>query len=110
MSRSSAQFIFSDGTVLHGEYNGTTDVMRSQMFATAEEAFLMWGRQGLFKTCSCPVEFCIAYSDYGGGFWWPARACRYHMVFRGPHQPYDDEDCLPMRADGNPCFLPAPHR
>jgi hypothetical protein len=100
LSHSEARFIFPDGVILYGEYNGTSDVMCSMMFWTQEEMKALWRNQEN-KSCSCgePSEPCIAFTHYGGGFYWDASACRSCMTFEGPSMPlyYD----IPT-TDGQP--------
>ena len=91
MSHASAQFHFVDGATLHGEYDGTSDIMLPWMYPTEEERSANWRRVGDWPSCDCKPEPCIAHSDYGGGFCWLGEACRVHMIFVGPQSHYTDE-------------------
>lgn len=88
MSHSSAQFHFPNGTELHGEYDGTSDVMLPRMFSDYRERDSQWRKQEWPKEkCPHEPESCTVHSDYGGGFSWPGTACRTCMVFLGPYEP-----------------------
>ena len=90
MSHANAEFIFKDNTVLHGEYNGTSDVMLTNMFTTYDEMTDHW-REQEWKECECDGEPCIAFTDYGSGSWWVGCACREHMVYKKPRMIYEDD-------------------
>jgi len=87
MSHANGQVRFSDGVVKHFEYNGTTDVCISVLYDLYEEMDKHW-REGLWGECTCgkdePVEIA---TDYGGGFFWEGRACRYCDVITLELQP-----------------------
>lgn len=92
MSHANATFVFADRPPLFGEYDGTSDVMLSQMFDTRDEVRKHWRKQ-VWKDCSCggePVK-CVAHTDYGLGFWWHGTACLKCRVFIGPKMPFDEE-------------------
>lgn len=90
MSHSSAQLRFDDGSELHGEYDGTSDVMLPRMFRTPEERNEQWRKQEWPKAeCHHDKEGCIVHSDYGGGFTWPGETCRTCLIFTGPHDPWE---------------------
>jgi len=90
MSHAPAHFTFKDGTVLHGEYDGTADIMLPMMFETAEQMHAMWRKQEWPKAkCEHAPETVRVRSHYGGGFEWNGSACRACMVYLGPYD-YDD--------------------
>lgn len=93
MSHAQAEFKFSDGTVLYGEYNGTADIQEPAMYATKEEMDANW-RNGEWKECKCgqPPEPCVATSYYGGGFSWDGTACRRCMAFIGPLSDFNERE------------------
>ena len=78
MSRAPAEFHFFDGTILHGVYEGTSDIMDERMYRTAQEEPFD------HRPCTHKEESCIAVSHYGNGFWWWGKACRVCMRFLGP--------------------------
>lgn len=100
MSHAHAQFIFSNGDVFFGEYDGTSDIMQPAMHRTPQEVDDHW-RSDFWPECKCetPHEQCIAYTTYGGGFWWTGFACRVCMVFDGPSMPFYDNTST---IDGEP--------
>jgi hypothetical protein len=80
MSHSTGAVLFSDKTVLHCEYNGTVDVMRSNLYKTHEEMHANWrGSKWTNCTCGKPSENVIIATSYGPGFFWPGKACRTCM-------------------------------
>ena len=90
MSHAWALFIFQDGDILYGEYNGCPDVMLPRMFKTKEECWSHWREPWPGTSCTCQGDPCIAQNEYGDGTFWPGRACREHMVFVGPYS-WDDD-------------------
>lgn len=73
----------ANGVVMKGtkavgyfEYDGTVDVAVSAIWSTREELEKYW-RSGVWKDCECgkPPEEVVLYTEYGGGFHWPARIC-----------------------------------
>lgn len=93
MSHASADFVFQNGTVLYGEYDGTSDVMLSRMYGTPEERQENWRRQ-VWGTCECGAEpiDCIVHCHYGSESTWPGKACLNCMIFIGPPNDFDFED------------------
>jgi hypothetical protein len=90
MSHASAEFIFKDGTILYGEYNGTSNVMLSNMFNTYDEMLDKW-REQEWRGCECPGEPCVAMTNYADGEWWVGIACRKHMCFKEPMMTSEDD-------------------
>lgn len=107
MSRANMTFIFDDGTVLCGIYNGTMDRAWNFMVESRDDAWARY-REGyhgkphrffsdetiLHPECTCgeEPESVVAKSDYGGGFEWNGTACRKCMVFIGPCDPHEREE------------------
>lgn len=89
MSHSSGTVTFSDGKVLHFEYNGTVDCAASPaLWDTSEEVHAHW-RTGIKRECACgnPPERAEVHADYGKGIDWEAPACKHCKVLldtRGP--------------------------
>ena len=77
MSHANGQVKFSDGTIMHYEYDGTVDVVCNCLYKDYEEMNINWRKQPNMQ-CTCgnsePVQIA---TDYGFGFWWPGSACRY---------------------------------
>lgn len=104
MSWTRAEFRFADGKVLHGWYNGTSDIMQPRMVETLEEVERYWRGATWAEHCQCSdLEPCIAVSYYGGGFYWGGLACRKHMVFFGPLDPFDENVIM---VDGTELMTP----
>jgi hypothetical protein len=82
---------FNDGTVMHYEYNGTSDVTVSALWDTYEEMYKHW-RGDDWNECGCgqdePVRL---FTDYGDGFSWDGRACRHCRSITAGRMPYDDD-------------------
>lgn len=98
MSHAHARFVFSDGTVLWGEYNGSCDFMRPKMFTTFDEMWANW-RQDYEVSQPVHPEPCIVYHDYANGCGYLGTACRQSMRFIGPT---NDEEAfrVPYRESG----------
>lgn len=76
MSHAKAVVKFSDGTVLFGEYDGTSDIVCSRLCDSLEEVYLSWRTADNTK-CNCGKEEPVSYfTDYGGGFYIDAIACK----------------------------------
>jgi hypothetical protein len=91
MSHAYGRVRFDDGTVLHFEYDGTSDVCISTLRTSRKEVWDHWRDQG-WNRCTCgrdqPVEIA---EDYGGGQWWAGRACRHCMAITdGLREPEDE--------------------
>lgn len=91
----------SDGLVMHAEYNGTADVIRPTLYASAKERDARW-RSGDWNECTCgrdePVEY---WYDYAYGYLIDTRACRHCRAITG----YLSEELLPcelLDTDENP--------
>lgn len=95
MSHSSGAVKFNDGEIWFYEYNGTTDVVISNLRKTLQEVRDNW-RESEWLECTCgkaePVEI---YSDYGGGFCFNGKACR-------KCRSVDGGECYPYTFDGIP--------
>lgn len=99
MSRASALVRFPDGTIKHGIYNGTADVMWDVLWDSCKDAWRGWGLyyntiehrladNSLSCHCSGQVDVEI-YSSYGGGYWWEGKGCQKCMVITNGLDPYD---------------------
>jgi len=92
MSSANGKVKFLDGLILYCEYNGTADVMFPALWNTKDEVLKYWKQQPK-RVCNCrkdePVEMA---TDYGGGFSWEGKACRYCMAITDHRQPFDYED------------------
>ena len=90
MSTCGGQVRFADGTVMYGEYHGTSDLMADALWPTYDEFVAHWKRQP-WRKCTCgndePVRIA---SEYGGSFHWDGRACKTCMVITDGHDPYGD--------------------
>lgn len=76
MSHTTGALKFKDGSIRFYEYNGTSDVVLSHHYATAEEVSENW-RKGEWLECTCGGEEPVSiYSDYGGGFYIDGKACK----------------------------------
>jgi hypothetical protein len=84
----------SDGLVMFFDYNGTTDVCVSHLVKTYDE---VWDNIRNFNWLNCvdgKDEPCALFTDYGNGFYWKGRACRYCRAITeelSPFEPADDE-------------------
>jgi len=76
MSHANGQVIVGDSVVAYYEYNGTSDIALSCLYGTKEEVRENW-RRGVHNQCTCGQEStdCLLYTDYGRGFYWPAKVC-----------------------------------
>lgn len=93
MSRASAYIQTPEGRIVaHGLYDGTMDILRPWLAADSDGAWDAdndgtrddaWERE-----CPHTPAEGYAYSDYGGGFYWPARYCLQCMVVIGPLSPW----------------------
>jgi hypothetical protein len=95
MSRARAEVCeFGGGLVGHGIYDGTSDILSPLLCDTAEDPWdIYYGRSkradgrnpwDVRSACTHAHEFGYAWSDYGGGFYWPVGFCRECMVIHGP--------------------------
>lgn len=99
MSRASAYVVKLDGEFIgHCVYSGTSDVLGPNIAESSEAAWeyddnrasRIDGRNAwdALSECDHEPEQGYVYSDYGGGFYWPASFCRQCMVVIGPLSPY----------------------
>ena len=76
MSHSCGAVRFPDGAIYYYDYNGTSDVCVPVLVPHVTDVKL----RGMgWRECGCQEpqhEDVEIYSDYGGGFYWPGRACR----------------------------------
>lgn len=92
MSNSSGAVRFGDGLIMHCEYHGTVDVMRSPLYDTYDEMKENW-RSLKWTYCLCKQDEPVTIaSSYGHGFTWEGRACRHCKAITDHHSPdYDTE-------------------
>lgn len=104
MSHAFGAVKFSDGLILHCEYNGTLDVLLSNLYNTSDEVKANWRKQvwkhhndrSCYKTENVEIA-----TTYGGGFSWKGRACRHCRVIIDNHSPNYD-----TRSNGLPDWYP----
>ena len=90
MSHSPGQVLDVIGDIVgHFEYNGTVDVARAKIFATAKERDDAW-RQDQPDPCPCVgVDVTLVC----GGLRWEGRACLHHnFIVHGTSPIYGRED------------------
>lgn len=96
MSHAPGQVLDVIGEVVgHFEYNGTVDVARAKIFATAEERDAAW-RQDQPNPCTCHGSDVTLVTE---GFRWDARACLDHGFIvhgRSPIYGQEEDDAWPM--------------
>jgi hypothetical protein len=90
MSHSPGQVLDVIGEIVgYFEHNGTVDVARAKIFATAEERDAAW-RQDQPDPCSCHGSDVTLVTE---GFRWEARACLDHgFIVHGRSPIYGRED------------------
>ncbi len=93
MSSGIALVRFGDGTVKVGNYHGTSDLLVPRLFDTAMEATDAYfeGRDG-WSDPEGDVEDVVVYVDYGGSFWFEAKATRTSVL---------PEYCDPLDANSD---------
>ncbi|MGH9164610.1 MAG: hypothetical protein ACRDZW_03720 [Acidimicrobiales bacterium] len=81
MSSGIALVRFGDGTVMVGNYHGTSDLLVPRLFDTAMEATDAYfeGRDG-WSDPEGDVEDVVVYVDYGGSFWFEAKATQTSVL------------------------------
>ena len=85
MSHASGKVRFNDGTIMHYEYDGTSDWVIPKLYDTHEEMWDNWRKYEYQEIhCEHKLEDIEIYSDYGNGFYWKGKACRKcNMVIEG---------------------------
>lgn len=82
--------VYQDGKLVGWSYyNGTADVLYSSIRQSLRD--VCNGIDEGWRNCTCgkPPLDVILYSDYGGGFWWPAKACLECKAIIEPLMPFD---------------------
>lgn len=108
MSHSTAAVRFSDGLILHGEYNGTSDIMLPKFYLTKEERDDNWRNLNWTyhdKNCNKAEDVIVA-TSYGRGFSWPSKACRACQLLTDRFMPFDKEEYDYEITDGLPDWYP----
>lgn len=92
------------GNVGYGEYNGTSDTVPSEFVVDYESE--MQGQRPYFlgwNECICSDKFhqgVILFSRFGGGFFWPSKACMKCKCITGVTSPYESENgYTPLSGD-----------
>lgn len=95
MSRAGAYIQAATGEkVAYGIYDGTSDVLMPHLSHDRDEPWDIYYREKPWRgglnpwdalgDCQHELEVGYAYSDYGGGFYWPVKFCRECMLVHGP--------------------------
>jgi len=104
MSHSAGRVRFSDGLILHFEYNGTADIVIPALWNTPVEVTDHWRNQPLRK-CTCGNDELVEVAEaYGGGEYWPGRACRKCMCVVEGLGVGIDESLYDKEKDGLPSW------
>lgn len=99
MSHVNGMVRFSDGVVMHYEYDGTSDVTVSALWDTYEEMLAHW-RGDDWNDCRCGHDESVRlFTTYGGAFHWDGRACRHCRAITEGLMPFDDDKSI---EDGTP--------
>lgn len=107
MSRANLMVRFPDGTIRHGLYDGTSDIVMRPLYATAIQAWDVycndrndaWGTDEQWNDFNGMVgEAVEIFTDYGGGFWWHGEALT-EWVTSGIHLHEDDLETYDGRPD-----------
>lgn len=104
MSHYNGHVTFDDGQRLYIEYNGTSDVVKPELWDSPEEVEAHWRHDG-WRRCSDPAghpqePVTIYVGNISGGFHWRGRACRACRAVTDGLRPYDDGDVT--RTPGEP--------
>ena len=112
MSHSTAAVKFGDGSIMHGEFNGTVDVLLPSLYLTEEERKDNWRSYPTkWKRCDNKEhqqeEVDVAVS-YGNGWYWKATACRECMCVIEPLslETMGEGTDFPFPKDGLPNWYP----
>lgn len=95
MSNANGAVRFNDGAVMFYEYQGTSDVCNPILRKTLSDVSHWWRKHdeeahARWKACKHDGEEVTIYSDYGGGFCWPGRACRECSCITQNTMPWED--------------------
>lgn len=85
---------FSDGDVLHFEYNGTVDVCLPNLYSTQEELSKDWRNQTWkhhSPNCNLQEDALMA-TNYGGGLGWNIKACKFCKLITDYHSCEDHQE------------------
>jgi hypothetical protein len=76
MANSTGALRFKDGTIRYYEYNGVSDSITCQHYATKEEVAKNW-RKYLDRKCVCGNEEPVnLFTPSGNGFYFNGKACK----------------------------------
>jgi hypothetical protein len=109
MSNALGAVRFQNGKVMFYEYGGTADVCSPTLRETPELVSQFWRQRGPgkswddIKACTHAEDVTI-WSGYGGGFYWPGKACQTCALITDNHNPYEDDHIAgpAWRNDGEP--------
>lgn len=107
MSHSFGRVKCADGTLYWVEYNGTVDVLCSNLFKTVEDCREYW-RGAMWRKCENKEhihEDAEVAVTYGGGYYWPVKICRECMCVTDNFVPHDDNEQY-YAKDGLPDWYP----
>lgn len=91
MSHANGMVQFPDDTVMHFEYDGTSDVTVSVLWDTYEEVHAHW-RGDQWNECKCGRDEPVTlFTDYGSSYHWPGRACRHCRAITEERTPFDTD-------------------
>lgn len=97
MSHANGLCKFPDGQIFHFEYDGTTDMPMRKLWKTTAELHAHWREpyELACKECTCgqPLVEVELWTDYGGGYTMPGKACMTCMVI-DPKASLDEDGCL----------------
>ena len=100
MSHANGQVRFSDGLVLHVEYNGTSGFFLTRLFTSKRKMREHWRAEDDSNEAKCTCgrdEQVVLATDYGLGIQYDGRACRYCMAITDdPGAPWKDEMVDPL--------------
>jgi hypothetical protein len=101
MSHANGLVKFSDGEVMHFEYNGTSDLACTALKRTYKELLADWRTERNMAVCRCDkAESVEMATDYGSGSGWQGKACRVCMAITDGIDP-DETDDFPEWANGD---------
>lgn len=91
MSHTKGQVLFKDGTIMHYEYNGTSDVCRPRLYFSVDELLDNWRCENNkpFIRCNHISEDVKIYTSYADGAYWNGKACRKCNTIIDGLNPYE---------------------
>jgi hypothetical protein len=94
MSHASGMVRFPDGSIMHYEYDGTSDYCIPKLYDTNAEMCEHWRKYDFEEETGCQHEEEIVeiYTSYGGGSHWEGTACRKCNMILDNLDPYNLPD------------------